>query len=81
MKIKMLKTVKGSPNGIDILEYESGEIYNLPKELADIFIHEGWAKIEEKIIEEGVIEEKVVEIPETQVIKREKKVIKHKEKK
>ena len=75
MKIKMLKTVKGSPNGIDILEYESGEIYDLPKELADIFIHERWAELIEEI------EEKVIEIPETQVIKREKKVIKYKEKK
>jgi signal peptidase I len=75
MKIKMLQTVRGSPNGIDINEYKNGEIYNLPKELADIFIHEGWAKLIEEV------EEKIIEIPETQVIKREKKVIKHREKK
>lgn len=81
MNIRMVETVKGSPDGINVFEYAKGKSYDLPQSLAEIFIHEGWAKVEEKIIKEGIIEEKVVEIPETQIIKREKKVIKHREKK
>lgn len=76
MKVKMLKTVRGSPNGFDINEYKSGEIYNLPKELADIFIHEGWAELIEEKIEEKTIdifEKKVVEVKEKQIIKKRNK--------
>jgi hypothetical protein len=85
----MVETKKGSPDGINVFEYAKGKSYDLPQGLADIFIREGWAEWvketnEERIVremKEKVIEEKVVEIPETQVIRRETKVIKHRERK
>ena len=43
MKIKMLTTHKGSPDGIKIFTYEAGKTYELPASLASIFLREGWA--------------------------------------
>lgn len=74
MKIKMLKTARGSPDGININEYKSGEIYNLPDDLGNIFLKEKWAElIEEKTIEEGVLEKKIVNVKEKQIIKKREK--------
>jgi hypothetical protein len=44
MIIKMLKTRTGSPDGVLVLSYSAGEKYELPEELAGVFITEGWAK-------------------------------------
>lgn len=43
MLIKMLSTKQGSPNGIIVRTYERGCVYELPGELAEAFIGEGWA--------------------------------------
>lgn len=43
MLIKMLSTKQGSPNGIVVRTYERGCVYELPGELAEAFIGEGWA--------------------------------------
>lgn len=42
IKIKMLQTHKGSPDGIRIEEYQTGQVYDLPQRLARIFLNEGW---------------------------------------
>ena len=63
----MVETKKGSPDGINISEFAKGKEYDLPPGLADVFIHEGWAKIVE-------LEKKIIKV-------KEKQVIKHKEKK
>ena len=34
----MTKTQKGSPDSISVREYEKGETYDLPADLADVFI-------------------------------------------
>lgn len=44
MKIKMLETRTGSPDGIVVRSYTQGEQYQVPDALAKIFIAEGWAK-------------------------------------
>lgn len=44
VKIKMLVTHKGSPDGITVNEYKAGEIYEIPTGLASIFLCEGWAE-------------------------------------
>ena len=44
VKIKMLETRTGSPDGIIVRSYTQGEQYELPDALAAIFIAEGWAK-------------------------------------
>lgn len=37
MKVKMLKTIQGSPNGYTIETYYKDEIYNLPDKLYKVF--------------------------------------------
>lgn len=61
MKIKILKTVPGSVDGIKIITYEEGVEYDLPKELADAFILKGYAEN----LEVGPMEQKVIEPEET----------------
>lgn len=58
MKIRMLQTQKGSPDGIQVNEYEQGKKYDLPESLAEVFLDNKWAE-----------QDKALEIPE----KKEKK--------
>lgn len=51
MKIKMLKTRQGSPDGIEVNTYISGETMDVPEELARIFIEQRWAR---KVTERSV---------------------------
>jgi len=44
MKIRMLSTQKGSPDGIQVNEYEVGQKYDLPQGLAMVFLKLGWAE-------------------------------------
>ncbi len=44
MKVLMLVSKKGSPDGIRVYLYESAKKYDLPEHLANIFITEGWAE-------------------------------------
>jgi hypothetical protein len=44
MKVQMLVSKKGSPDGIRVYLYESAKEYDLPEHLANIFITEGWAE-------------------------------------
>jgi hypothetical protein len=50
MKVRMKKTVKGSPDGINVFEYEIGKSYDLPEELVKVFLKEKWA-IQDKSME------------------------------
>lgn len=61
MKIKMLKTVPGSMNGIAIQTFDEGVEYDLPKELSDAFILKGYAENPGA----GPMEQKVIEPEET----------------
>lgn len=62
----MLITQKGSPDGIQVVEYKEGEVYELPLSLALVFLDHGWAE-----------EDKSLDIPE----KKEEKIEKKKSKK
>lgn len=44
MKVKMIKTMKGSPDGIQVNEYEAGKEYDLPEGLANNFLGQDVAK-------------------------------------
>jgi len=44
VKIKMLETRTGSPDGVSVCSYIKGEHYELPDDLARVFVHEGWGK-------------------------------------
>ncbi len=43
-KIRMLSTHQGSPDGINVNEYEVGKTYDLPPRLAEIFLDAEWAE-------------------------------------
>jgi hypothetical protein len=49
MRIRMLKTVRGSPDGFSVHEYRAGEEYELAdtgrgRELSNVLLREGWAE-------------------------------------
>jgi len=43
-KVRMLGTHRGSPDGIQVNEYQAGEKYDLPERLAGIFLDAGMAE-------------------------------------
>lgn len=57
MKVRMLGTHKGSPDGIQVNEYQAGEKYDLPKRLADIFLDADMAEEDKEEIPEVKEEE------------------------
>jgi hypothetical protein len=53
MKIQMLSTQRGSPDGVSIETYLAGENYDLTRtertrDLARVFVREGWAEDAER---------------------------------
>jgi len=44
MRVTMLKTIDGSPDGMRVLTYREGEIHDLPDDLARNFVGQGAAK-------------------------------------
>lgn len=74
MKVRMKEDKKGSPDGINVINYEKGKTYDMPDVLAKPWIKKGLAvavkppKVEEEIEEpeaEEPDETKVIEPPET----------------
>lgn len=43
LKIKMVKTEKGSPNGLDVYTYDEGAEYTVPFSLGNVFLEIGVA--------------------------------------
>ena len=43
MKIRMKENKKGSPDGVQVLDYQKGKTYDLPDRLAGVFVKQGWA--------------------------------------
>ncbi len=43
-KVRMLKTKAGSPDGIQVFDYQAGQKYDLPESLAVVFLRDGWAE-------------------------------------
>lgn len=43
MRIKMLSTRQGRPDGVRVQSYRDGETYEVPDELGQVFLGEGWA--------------------------------------
>jgi hypothetical protein len=54
----MLQTKFGSPDGIQVYQYQAGQVYTVPDELANIFLSQGWA-VEDKTLD-GKIETKEI---------------------
>ncbi len=55
-RIRMIQTRYGSPDGIQVLQYQAGQIYSVPDDLANVFLSQGWAE-EDKTLE-GIMETK-----------------------
>ena len=62
MKIRMLTTKRGSPDGLEVREYEAGHKYDLPAELASVFLAQGWAEEDKELVLETK-EEPQAELP------------------
>ena len=50
MKVRMLITKRGSPDGLEVREYEAGKKYDLPERLAGIFLSQGWAEEDKELV-------------------------------
>lgn len=68
MKVRMKEDKKGSPNGIDVIDYEKGKTYDMPDVLAEAFIDQGLAAA---VKPQKPPETKVEEPDETKVIEPE----------
>ena len=82
MKIKMLETTKGSPDGFTVRSYVAGKEYNMSgipgNDLAKVFVEQMEVAVEVKPkVVEVKIPEKVIEIetPEQVEIKTPEKVV------
>jgi len=88
MKIKMLKTTKGSPDGFTVRSYVAGKEYNMSggpaNDLAKVFVEqmEVAVEVKSKVIEIKVPEKELeiqtpeqvkIETPEKVVVKKEVK--------
>lgn len=47
MRVKMLEDTPGSPDGVNVLEYAAGKVYEVNDDLGNAFVNEGLAKIDE----------------------------------
>jgi len=82
MKIKMLKTTKGSPDGFTVRSYVAGKEYNMSggpaNDLAKVFVEqmEVAVEVKSKVIEIKVPEKKLeIQTPEQVKIKTPEKVV------
>lgn len=73
MKIKMLETTPGSPDGITLKIYEKGNVYDLNDDLANCFFEMGVCELHEEKAIEAAPENKAVEFVENRKGKRSKK--------
>lgn len=49
MRVHVTKTRKGSPDGIEVREYQAGESYEMPDSLGAVFLREGWAEADKSL--------------------------------
>ena len=82
MKIKMLKTTKGSPDGFTVRSYVAGKEYNMSggpaNDLAKVFVEqmEVAVEVKSKVIEIKVPEKKLkIQTPEKVKIETPEKVV------
>ncbi|MCX7973746.1 MAG: hypothetical protein N3B16_04515 [Candidatus Aminicenantes bacterium] len=55
-RIRMIKTSYGSPDGIQVFQYQAGQVVSIPDDLANAFMSQGWAE-EDKTLD-GAMETK-----------------------
>jgi hypothetical protein len=60
--VLMVRTVKGSPDGVAVREFFEGEIYDLPDSLAQAFLSMGAAELDKQT---ESINKNELETPET----------------
>lgn len=55
-RVRMIQTRYGSPDGIQVFQYQAGQVYSVPDDLANVFLSQGWAE-EDKTLD-GMMETK-----------------------
>ena len=80
MKIRMKETKLGSPDGVQVIDYQKGKTYDLPERLAGAFVKQGWALVVKpqkppEPEEEELLETKVIEPEETKDEELEEPII------
>ncbi len=64
VRIHILETRDGSPDGITVVRYRPGETHDMPVDLAAVFLREGWGKVVPKRKDTGPApENKAIEAP------------------
>jgi len=72
MKVRMKEDKKGSPDGINVIDYEKGKTYDMPDVLAKPWIKKGLAvAVKPPKVEEEIEEPKAEESDESKVIEPE----------
>lgn len=61
MKVKMLQNAKGSPDGIQVCDYQKNVIYDLNESLANSFIEQGLVELVEEKAADLEYENKAIE--------------------
>lgn len=74
-KVKMLKTVKGSPDGLNVNLYRKGQEYDVNDILLQCFIDDGVIELtqEEKAIDPIIEDKSIKKAPENKGMKRGRK--------
>ncbi len=44
MRIRVTKTTRAARDGVAVRSYRAGETYDLPEDLARVFLREGWGR-------------------------------------
>jgi len=70
VKVKMLRTAKGSPDGIQINVYEEGKVYNIPDDLAKCFFDIGACELVEEKEQEKEEKRTLIKRPERTTSKK-----------
>lgn len=51
MRVQMKRTVAGSPDGLTVIQYMGGNVYDVPEELAKRLLDAGLASLEQEVAE------------------------------
>lgn len=77
MLVKMIRTEKGSPDGINVVVYESGSVVDIPHSLASVLIDMGAAEEttspKKKSAGEAPQNKSIIDIPDEEEEPEEKK--------
>lgn len=63
MLVEIIKSQPGSPDGNTVIDYQAGQTYQMPDDLAAIYLREGWGRSAEKAVEAAPENKAVTKAP------------------